>query len=616
MKIKRRKGKMRSKVIWAMISLMIALAVVLTSCAQRATPTPTATTPTPTATTPAPTTTTPKPTATTPAPTTTTPMPTQANWWDKFGTPQYGGTITRQVTSISPTFDPLDGPAASIEYWHENTFFYNWTIDRAVWPFKLVFTPDEYNVGCLAESWETPDPQTVILHIRKGVHFQDKPPVNGRELTAYDVEYSYHRVFGMGSGFTKPSIYWAKYAALMDTITATDNYTVVIKFKQPSALSLSYVMDPGAINMVTAPEVVKQYGDLKDWKNAVGTGPWILTDYVAGTSLTYARNPNYWGYDERHPQNQLPYADECKTVGIPDMATALAALRTGRIDLITDVNWQQANSLSRTNPELLQAKLPNMGTCVELRCDKAPFTDINVRKSLQMAIDRQTIAQSHYGGTVDGKPAGLVSPEYKGWCIPYDEWPKELKDEYSYNPTKAKQLLAEAGYPQGFKTNCIAGTDSDLDLLQVIKAQFLDIGVDMEIKAMDPMAFMPFAMAGKQDQMTFTNWHATIFHPWVALDGRSRYPINYTFNKDPVYNAMIVKLETIVDMAELKQQVIDADMYAIGKHWAVQVCPTVTYTIYQPYLKGYSGESIGMWLTNEYFARLWIDQDMKTKMGR
>jgi peptide/nickel transport system substrate-binding protein len=521
-----------------------------------------------------------------------------------------------RVASITPTFDPLDGAAASIEYWHENSFFYNWTIDRAIWPFKLMFTPDEYNEGCLAESWEQPDAQTVILHMRKGVHFQDKPPANGREMTAYDAEYSYHRVFGLGSGFTTPSIYWAKWAALMETITATDDYTLVIKFKQPSALCLSYIMEPSCFNMITAPEVAKQYGDLKDWHNAVGTGPWILTDYVAGVSLTYARNPNYWGHDERYPQNQLPYADECKTVVIPDMATALAALRTGRIDIINDVNWQQANSLSRTNPELLQAKLPNMGACVEFRCDRAPFTDINVRKALQMALDRQTIAKTHYGGNVDGKPAGLVNPEYTGWCTPYDEWPQELKDEYSYNPTKAKQLLAEAGYPDGFKTDCIAGTDGDLDLLQIIKAQFLDIGVDMEIKTMDPMAFMPFAMAGKQDQMTYSTWQAVIFHPWVALDGRSRFPINYTYNKDPVYNAMIVKLETTIDLAELKQQVIDADMYAIGKHWALQVCPTATYTIYQPYLKGYSGESIGMWLTNEYFARLWLDQDQKKAMGR
>ena len=80
------------------------------------------------------------------------------------------------------------------------------------------------------------------------------------------------------------------------------------------------------------PEVIEQHGDVRDWRNLVGTGPFMLTDIVEGASLTYTKNPDYWGYDEKYPENRLPYVDELTRLEIPEEATALAALRSGRID--------------------------------------------------------------------------------------------------------------------------------------------------------------------------------------------------------------------------------------------------------------------------------------------
>jgi len=276
--------------------------------------------------------------------------------------------------------------------------------------------------------------------------------------------------------------------------------------------------------------------------------------------LTYGKNPNYWGYDERYPKNRLPYADTLKVLNIPDAATAMALLRTDKIDLMTDLNWQQADSLAKTNSDLQQTKLPAAGYSVDLRIDKAPFTDINVRKALQMALDRESIAKNYYGGTVDGKLAGLVSPEYKRWCTPYDEWSQELHDEYSYNIIKARALLTGAGYPNGFNTNFVAAANMNLNLLQLIKAQFLDVGVNMEIRTMDPGAFSPFAIAGKQDQMTYYQHTAPPFQPWIALDYRSKIPVKFTFNKDAIYNAMVTDLETNADSSKPKQISNEADV--------------------------------------------------------
>ena len=86
-----------------------------------------------------------------------------------------------------------------------------------------------------------------------------------------------------------------------------------------------------------------------------------------------------------------------------------------------------------------------------------------------MAIDLQAIAKSYYGGLVDPYPATITSRTMKGWGFPYEEWPQDLKDEYAYNPVAARQLLADAGYPHGFKTNVVANIAADMNMLQIIK---------------------------------------------------------------------------------------------------------------------------------------------------
>ncbi len=128
------------------------------------------------------------------------------------------------------------------------------------------------------------------------------------------------------------------------------------------------------------PEAVQQWGNLNDWHHAIGTGPFILTDYVAGSSATLVKNKDYWGHDERYPQNQLPYIDKMNVLIIPDDATALAGMRTGKIDVIYQASIQAAQSMKTTNPEIIQVSLPVLNAItIDPRFDKAPFNDIRVR---------------------------------------------------------------------------------------------------------------------------------------------------------------------------------------------------------------------------------------------
>ena len=180
-----------------------------------------------------------------------------------------------------------------------------------------------------------PDSTTWIWNIRQGVHWHDKAPMNGRAFDANDVEWNYHRYLGMGDfaeDGPNAAVGGITYGLKIESVTATDQWTVEIKLEKPDIDVAGKLLNN--YFFVHAPEQIEQYGDAKDWKTLVGTGPFELTEVVEGSSATWKKNPNYWGYDEKFPDNRLPYIDELSSLLIPDMSGRLAALRTGKIDIM------------------------------------------------------------------------------------------------------------------------------------------------------------------------------------------------------------------------------------------------------------------------------------------
>ena len=251
--------------------------------------------------------------------------------------PEYGGRITYGLVHWFDHSDAwyLGGAAAQyIGLVNEMLGIGDWGIDRDEWAWRLLAdTPLSFFKGALAESWETPDDTTVIFNIRKGVQWHDKAPMNGRELTAKDVEYNFHRLLGLGkfseagpsplAGGMQPANY--------ESVTATDDWTVVFKLKKLHLGALRNLLN-GHITPIYPPEVIEQHGDYKDWRNTVGTGPYELTEVVEDSSRTWTKNPDYWGYDEKYPENRLPYVDKIIALHMLETATRLAALRAGKID--------------------------------------------------------------------------------------------------------------------------------------------------------------------------------------------------------------------------------------------------------------------------------------------
>jgi len=310
-----------------------------------------------------------------------------------------------------------------------------------------------------------------------------------------------------------------------------------------------------------------------------------------------------------------------------DNEAAMEALRTGRIDVLDGLLPSQAQEIKRTNPEILQVAYPaGNATTIDPRNDRAPFNEIRVRKAMQMAIDLPTICRVHYGNTCLPYPSTVTSNYRKGWGFPYEEWPQDLKDEYAYNPTVARKLLAEAGYPHGFKTNIVADETGDMELLQIVKTYFADVGIDMEIRVMDHAATADFVNGHKHDQLAQRGPIGKIgrlFVPPIYDFGRlcTGQAGNYLMVADPVNDAFHAKAMLTTNVDDFKHLSRDYNEYVARQHFDISLLQPMEYSLYQPWFKGYTGQhsSIsgpdGPQLLFYYPSRFWIDQKLKKSMG-
>ncbi len=162
--------------------------------------------------------------------------------------PQYGGTLMLLWGPESEGPDPsITGHHAGflVSGVYERLAQADWGIDRDVYDIKSGgVVPESFFIGQLAESWSQPDATTYVFKIRKGVHWHDKAPMNGRELTAKDIEYNWHRLATLGSGFTeRPARFGSIPNVTFESITATDDWTVVFKLKQPMLSALKIILD-------------------------------------------------------------------------------------------------------------------------------------------------------------------------------------------------------------------------------------------------------------------------------------------------------------------------------------------------------------------------------------
>jgi ABC-type transport system substrate-binding protein len=303
---------------------------------------------------------------------------------------------------------------------------------------------------------------------------------------------------------------------------------------------------------------------------------------------------------------------------IPDEDAALELMRAGKIDVMYVGSAVKAQALQKTNPavQLIPAGVAPPPS-IQMKIDKGIFSDIRVRKAMQLALDLPAIAKSYYQGLVAPYPAMVTSRIMKGWGFPYEEWPQDLKDEYAYNPTAAKKLLAEAGYPDGIKVNLAANSSADLKMLQIIKSYFSNIGIDLQIQVIEPDAWNDFTEKGQKADQLIYHAYGPFGHSFDAQRQIGRFR-----SMDAVTDALAVKANTEPDEAEMKQLLRDANERAARQHFAISTLEPQGYALCQPWFKGFSGQIHSVWMNGGgpcmasfYLGRFWIDQKLKKSLG-
>ena len=501
--------------------------------------------------------------------------------------PEYGGTMT--IGSILETA-LIDSHTLGHSSMHfvsgvlEKLSMVDWAIDRDVFDIRTFALQDNsVLIGQLAESWDMPDDTTIIFNIRKGVHWHDKAPMNGRELTAKDIEYNFNRWLAMGefSGAERSPYTRILGIPEWESITATDDSTVVFKLKEPHIWALTYV-HWSEIAWIYPPEVIQEHGDANDWKNLVGTGPFMLTDVVEGSSHTLTKNPNYWGYDEKYPQNRLPYIDQLKVLAIPENTTRISALRTGLIDYVGWAGWAGISSvdtaarLKETNPEIVQFPLWfGSNNVISVTAQRPPFDDIRVRQAMQKAIDLKTISTTYYKGVAKWEPAGPNVAA--GYHTPFEDWPEELKQEYTYDPDGAEALLDAAGYKRGadgirFKTEIKVPDWQDIGYAELVVEYFGDIGIDLEVQQVLFAEYEGLIRTTPFELIIWVGGAPTVeeslvaVHSKYAKDDYPKFGLNWPKN-DPDYDRIITDMRAAASVQEWQRFFREADDYVIEKHW-------------------------------------------------
>jgi peptide/nickel transport system substrate-binding protein len=377
-------------------------------------------------------------------------QPTTAPPAAAAGAPKKGGTLKAGLDGDILTFDPLTSGAYA-----DREVYYN------VYDTLVAFDTNLQIVPALVEKWETPDPKTYILHIRKDVKFHD-----GTDLNADAVKFNLDRYLTDKASRRKAEI---------DTITAVDVMdpsTVKLTLKAPFAPLLPTLADRAG--MILSPKVIQALGpDALALKPiGAGSGPFKFVEAVKDDHITFERNANYWKKDASGAP--LPYVDKLTYRPITDATVLLTNIKTGDLDVTYQIAAKDVAG-AKSGSELSLKEVPGLGfNAIEFGITKEPFNKKELRQAVAEALDRDQINKTVYFG-VNTVGQGPIPPS--SWAFDAGLKP------YGANIAKAKEYLKTGGKPDGFTFDLkiSSGSPTTTQLAQLIKDQLAKAGITMNI---------------------------------------------------------------------------------------------------------------------------------------
>ncbi len=428
----------------------------------------------------------------------------------------------------------------------------------------------------IAEKWEiSPDAQTYTFHVRKGVKFANLPPVNGRELTAADVKFSYE--YSSRTGQFKdtklPPGKFVQFFEGMDRIDTPDPSTVVVHFAKPFAPFLSNAAE--FTNPIMPHEIYDQNGNFS--KRIVGTGAFQLDEKATqtGTVFTFKKNENYWDTGK-------PYLDEVRRLVLPDESTVTAAFTTKQLDI---------REFNAETPEQAKTRYPTAtiypfiapgGTILYMNERRLPLSDIRVRKAIALGINHEEFAKTLNGGQAGYAMAGVFAGYFTE---------DEMKQYIKYDPEQAKKLLAEAGYGNGLDMEHFfpgpAFGDVYTNGVQLFQAQMKKIGINVTLKSFDLAEYLSRTRGNTYDLTlrplsTGIDVDSFLFGSFHPTSGR-----NYNGVDDAKLTALIDAQRQEPDPAKRRTILKQASVYITENALGLMAYGAVQWQAWQSYVQNY-----------------------------
>lgn len=498
------------------------------------------------------------------------------------GEPISGGFLKAHMVSDADTLDPHASGSFNVH-------------DRVGAASNRLLKPDmdpkyEYGeaplVGDLAERWEISDDQlTYTFYLRDDVFWHDIAPVNGRQFVADDVLATFERVREMG--------HQSYMLENVDSIEVPDDFTVVFNLSEPFAPLLNYL---GNHFMWIMPREGVE-GEYDVAKMVIGTGPFIMTKWEQNVTTEYVANPNYF-------EEGIPRIDGFSLPVIAETGARVAAFRAGELDLISSIDPREKDSILSSIPgSRLYSYLSFSPTNLYINTAVKPFDDIRVRKAMSMAIDREAGAEALFR---NWSYTGPVNTHLTKFALPQEE----LAELLPYDPERAKELLAEAGYPDGFSTKLIVTNGYGPVVVsgaEWLVADLAEIGIKVELELLDYATYWSNRWSLQNYEIGYGPI-TPFMEPdeWLRSQLGTGSPRNWFGISSPELDEMLDEQISIMDEDERIEKVQDIQRYVIEN--IMDPIPTwlaVTELVLGPDVRGYHYQP--QYGLNPY-KYLWLDR--------
>jgi peptide/nickel transport system substrate-binding protein len=441
--------------------------------------------------------------------------------------PVHGGNLVYERQAATVTLDPLNPKNGN-----GDIFTYNQIYSGLVRSDPTGKTNNI--VPSLAQRWTiSSDGKTYTFYLRPGVKFS-----NGQPLTAEDVAWTLNRF-----GNPKINAIMAAVAGGFGHATVVNNTTVRVQLTRPVA---AFLYDISIWPAFILPKNLVEKEGASFFNHPVGTGPFKVQNFVKGSYITMVRNPYYW-------ETGKPYLNSVRYNFVSDSNTRILAVESGSAQELDVVPFSQVDTL-RSNKKISvqSAKVP-LFLGLWLNHARKQFADLNVRKALQYAINRQLINKEIFDNLGTIPNSVLMSFAMDA--------PDSVVKPYPYDVSKAKALMAKSAYPHGFSTTLTypSGTDFYQQLALALQQEFGAIGIKVKLVTQDTATVtndwftraydMIFPFASFTSDITVPDEYADFLANWG--NGFMGFDSNW---RDPAINAMVLKFESTLDQSQRTQE--------------------------------------------------------------